>query len=350
MFKRFCFATTLLLALTAPACKNQNDATKDFKRAPLPVGNIIGFVVNSAPLQSGITASGSLLPFEQTELHPEVSGRVISINLPEGKKVGKGSLLVKLFDGDLLTQVTKAEAQLAIARTTAERLKGLLGVKGVSQQEYDLSELQIKNIEAEIELLRVRIRQTEIRAPYDGVIGLRQISPGAYITPATAVATIRDDTRLRLEFSVPEKYAPLIRMGQQISFQVDGSDKKFTAAVSASEQNVDATTRDLRYRAMVNGHDAALSPGRFAAVDIALTAQPKAILIPTAAIIPQAREKKVVVSRNGRAEFVSVKTGVRQAGNVEITEGLQIGDTIVTTGLLFLKPGNEIKFTKVESE
>ena len=345
---RFVLLTGTFSLLILAACNEKAENSVNYQRAPLPVGNIEGFIVTQSVLQSDITASGSLLPFEQTELHAEVPGRVISINLPEGKRVSAGTLLVKIFDEDLQTQLRKLDAQLSIARTTAQRLKGLLEVKGTSQQEYDLADLQIKNIEAEMDLMRVRIRQTEIRAPYSGVIGLRQISPGAYITPATAIATIRDDSKLRLDFTVPEKYGALIRTGQTVHFKMDGSTRSYSAVVNASEQNVDASTRDLRLRAIVSDRNAELAPGRFAEVDLTLATRPKAIMIPTEAVIPQAKDKKVVVSKSGKAKFVTVTTGVRQAGLVEVVDGLMPGDTIVTAGMLFLRPDAEIKFSKVQ--
>jgi membrane fusion protein, multidrug efflux system len=333
---------TLLLLLSLFSCGKKSEETANFKRAPMPVDNIQGVVVGTSILDNAITAGGTLLPLEQTELHPEIAGRVISLNLPEGKKVSAGTLLVKLFDEDLQTQVRKIETQIAIARTTEQRLKSLLNVQGTSQQEYDLATLQTRNLEAEIELLKVKIRQTEIRAPFSGTIGLRQISPGAYITPATAVATIRDDHKLRLDFSVPEKY------GQSVKFHVDGSQRNYTATVTASEQSVAADTRDLHLRAIVNEQSADLVPGRFAEVDLSLTSQPKAIMIPTECVIPQARDKKVVVYRSGKAKFTIVTTGVRQSGKVEILSGLAVGDTIVTSGMLFLKPDAEFRFTKVD--
>ena len=345
--KRFVLISGLVSAFWWSSCGKKEENGPNFQRQPLPVGNIEGVVVTPSKLESDITASGSLLPLEQTELHPEVSGRVIRMNLPEGKRVTAGTVLVKLFDEDLQTQLRKLEAQLAIAKTTTERLKGLLAVQGTSQQEYDLAELQIKNTEAEMELLRVRIRQTEIRAPYDGVIGLRQISPGAYVTPATAIATIRDDRKLRLDFSIPEKYGPMVRTGQTVHFKLDGSDKTYSAVVNASEQNVDASTRDLQLRAIVNEKSNELSPGRFAEVQLTLSTRPNAIMVPNEAIIPQAKDKKVVVSKGGKAKFTTVTTGVRQSGLVEITSGLNPGDTIVTAGMLFLRPETDIKFSKV---
>ncbi len=346
---RFVLLAGLFSLSILSACnKKAEDGGANFQRAPLPIGNIEGIIVSQTVLQSDITASGSLLPLEQTELHAEVSGRVIKLNLPEGKRVAAGTLLLKIFDEDLQTQLQKLDAQIAIARTTAQRLKSLLEVKGTSQQEYDLAELQIKNIQAEIDLLRVRIRQTEIRAPFDGVIGLRQISPGAYITPATAIATIRDDRKLRLDFSVPEKYGALIRPGQTVHFKLDGSTKTYSAVVAASEQSVDAATRDLQLRAVVNERSDELTPGRFAEVDLTLSTRPKAIMVPTEAVIPQAKDKKVVVSKGGIAKFTTVTTGVRQAGLVEVTSGLMPGDTVVTAGMLFLRPDAAFKYSKVQ--
>jgi membrane fusion protein, multidrug efflux system len=336
----------LLLGLFA--CHKSGEQKADFKRQSLPISQLEGYIVKPVALQNNLTASGTLLPFEQTQLHPEVAGRIVSLNLPEGKRVAKGTLLVKIFDEDLQTRLRQLQAQLEMANLTTERLKGLASAQGISQQEYDQAVLQAKNLSAEIELTQVRIRQTEIRAPYDGVIGLRQISPGAYITPATPLATIRDDRQLRLDFNVPEKYGSVIAVGQRIQFRVDGSERVFNAVVQASEQSVDATTRDLRLRALVSERHPDLVAGRFAAIDLALNAQSNAILVPTQAVIPQARDKKVVVSRNGKANFVTVSTGARQAELIEVTQGLQVGDTIVTTGILFLRPDAVLQFSKVE--
>lgn len=345
MLRNTLYTITLL---TLVSCGQKKENAADFKRAPMPLTSVEGLVVGTVPLDNNIGTGGTLLPLEQTELHPEIAGRVISINLPEGKRVSAGTLLVKLFDEDLQTQLKKLETQLAIARTTEQRLKSLVDIQGVSQQEYDLATLQTRNIEAEMDLLRVRIRQTEIRAPFSGVIGLRQISPGAYITPATSVATIRDDHTLRLDFSVPEKYGALMRIGQVVKFTVDGGQRPYSATVTASEQNVSADTRDLRMRAVVNDKSSDLVSGRFAEVALTLTSRPQAIMIPTECIIPQAKDKKVVVSRNGKAKFTTITTGVRQSDKIEVLSGLVAGDTIVTSGMLFLKPEADFKFTMVK--
>ncbi|TNE61000.1 MAG: efflux RND transporter periplasmic adaptor subunit [Bacteroidetes bacterium] len=342
---------SLLLFLVVSACTSSGDepgVPGKPARSSYDVAAIEGFIVKTSPLTASITASGTLLPLEETELHPETSGRVVSINLPEGKRVNTGDLLVKLFDQDLQTQLRKLETQLKQAEITEKRLGDLLQVKGVSQQEYDLAALEVQTLKSEMELIRINIGKTELRAPYNGVIGLRRISPGAYVTSATAVATIRSAGALKLDFSVPEKYSSLIRIGQSVTFSVEGNSQTYQATIQATEQRITADTRNLEVRAVVKGSPAGLLPGAFAEVQLTLGNKSQAILIPTQCIVPKARDKQVFVSRNGKAEAVTVKTGVRQTDMVEITSGLKVGDTLATTGILFLRPGAPMQFARVE--
>ncbi len=338
----------ILLALVLSSCGNEKKADMPPpKPAGLSVSSVEGFVARPTTLSESITASGTLVPAEETELHPEASGRVTFINLPEGKVVRKGQLLLKVFDDDLKTQLRKLDTQKKQAEITEQRLGELLKVKGVSQQEYDLASLQVQTLSSEMELVRINSNKTELRAPYDGIIGLRQISPGAYVTPATAITTIRAISALKLDFSIPEKYSASLRPGQKVAFTVEGSTTPHSAIVLATAQSIQADSRNLQVRATVQGNSRDLLPGTFAEVTLALGNNNSALLIPSQAIIPQARDKKVIVSKNGKATFVTVKTGVRQAGQVEITEGIQPGDTIAITGMLFLRPDMPVLFSKV---
>jgi membrane fusion protein (multidrug efflux system) len=316
-------------------------------KSSLTVNAVEGFVVKTTALTEKVTASGNLVPAEETELHPEASGRVVSLNLPEGKTVKKGDLLLKVFDDDLKTQLRKLETQLKQAEITEQRLGELLKVKGVSQQEYDLAVLQSQTFRADMELLRINLAKTELRAPYDGVLGLRRISPGAYVTPATPITTLRSASALKLDFSVPEKYSQMLRIGQSIEFMVEGSATPYRATIQATEQRINEGSRDLMVRAQVSD-GRGLLPGAFAEVSLALGNKPQALMIPNQAIIPQARDKKVILTKGGKAKFVTVKTGVRQAGLIEITEGLQPGDTVCTTGMLFLRPDAQVNFSKID--
>lgn len=317
------------------------------KGASLSVSAVEGFVAKPSVLTERVTASGNLVPAEETELHPEASGRVVSLNLPEGRPVRKGELLLKIFDEDLKTQLRKLETQLKQAEITEQRLAELLKVKGVSQQEYDLAVLQTQTFRADIQLLQVNLSKTELRAPYDGILGLRRISLGAYVTPATAITTLRSASALKLDFAVPEKYSQQLRIGQNLEFKVEGNSNVFQAKVQATEQRIAEGSRDLQIRALV-ANSKGLLPGAFAEVSLALGNKTEALLIPNQAIIPQARDKKVILCKGGKAKFVVVKTGVRQAGMIEILEGIQAGDTICTTGVLFLRPDAAVSFSKID--
>jgi membrane fusion protein, multidrug efflux system len=306
------------------------------------------FIVKTKSLSENLEIPGTLLPFEETEIRPEISGRVVWLNIPEGSFVNKGTLLVKLFDNDLQAQVKKLQVQLQIAEKTAERQKELLKINGISQQEYDLSELQVSNLKADIDLTRVSISKTEIRAPFAGRIGLKSISNGAYITPTNLLTTISQVSLLKLEFSVPEKYGEAMRKGRQVNFTVAGSDIKFTASVLATESNIEANTRTLKVRATVQGKNSALAPGAFAKVGLQLGKNDHSLIVPSQAVIPQARNKRVIVYKSGKPDFTVVTTGIRDSSYVQVLDGVKEGDTVITTALLTIRPESKIKLTKVQ--
>lgn len=349
---RATFLTVLTIALSPLFFSCKKNAAKRPEsqgggKSAYEIATVEGYVAESSRLAHTVQAPGALIPAEEIQLHTEVAGRVVEINLPEGRLVRKGEVLLRLFDDDLRTQLQKTELQLRQAQITEQRLGELLRVKGVSQQEYDLAALQEQTLKSEIQLLRIQIERARIVAPYDGYIGLRRISPGAYVTPATPVGSIRAIGAPKLDFTVPEKYGAAIRIGQVVRFTVQGALETFSAEVIATEQRINEQTRNLQVRALVRDRHPALIPGAFANVSLDLGANRETLFAPTQAIIPQARNKQVIVSRNGKAEFVTVKTGVRQAGLVEVTEGLKPGDTVAVTGMMFLRPGDPLRFGKL---
>jgi membrane fusion protein (multidrug efflux system) len=309
-----------------------------------------GVIVNPTVLDQTIAISGTLKPFEETVLMPEVAGRVVEINLSEGGFAKKGTLLVKLFDGDLQAQLKKSKAQLQLEEQTEKRQSELMKVNGISQLDLDQTILQINSIKADIEVLNVQINKTEVRAPFDGTIGLRNISVGAQITTATALATIRDVRHLKLDFSVPEKYSSTIKPGFKVKFTVQGDENKYDATVMATEQGIESDTRNLNGRAIVEGNNTVLIPGEFANVELRLSENKDALMVPTEAVIPQARTKQVIVAKSGKASFVTIITGIRNSSSVQVLSGISPGDTVVTTGILFLKPNAVLKFSKVKRD
>jgi membrane fusion protein, multidrug efflux system len=340
----------LLLFAFALACKEEkkeNGAAVAGPRANAPL-QVEAFIVKTQSLSENLEVPGTLMPFEQTEIRPEITGRIVKLNIPEGSFVKKGTLLVKLFDEDLQAQLKKLQVQLQINAKTAERQKELLTIGGISQQEYDLSELAVNNLKADIDLVRVSISKTEIRAPFDGRIGLKAISDGAYITPTNLITTISQVGQLKMEFSVPEKYSELMRKGRPVTFTIAGTTKTFNAAVLATESVIEANTRTLRVRTVVRGSDPVLVPGAFAKVGLRLDENDKALIIPTQAVIPQARNKRVAVYSNGKVEYRVVVTGIRDSSYIQVTDGLKLGDTVITTGLLSIRPDSKIKLSKVQ--
>ncbi len=289
-----------------------------------------------------IQSPGSILAEENTNLQPEVSGRVTGIYFKEGSIVQKGVLLVKLYDADLKAQRSKLAVQQKIAEASEVRQKELLAINGTSQQEYDLATLNVSNIKADLELNAVALSKTEIRAPYTGKIGLRNISLGAYITPQTIVANIAQISSLKIEFNVLEKYANDLKQGKTVNFKAESSNKIYSARVTAFENTLTNDTRQLKIRAEVMHPDAFLIPGSFISVNFDIGSRLPTIMIPSQSVIPQARDKKVIAYRNGTAIFTTVVTGYRDSSNIEISSGIREGDTILTTGLLSIRPNSKI--------
>lgn len=300
------------------------------------------FLVHKVTLTEKIEIPGTLVANEATDIHPEISGRITYLNINEGKFVSKGTLLAKLYDGDLQATLNKLQVQLQIAEQNEQRSSQLLKIQGISQQDYDASLLNVNNIKADIEVTKASITKTEIRAPFNGKLGLKMVSSGAFVSPSVTLTNITQLNQMKIDFTVPEKYSPQIKMGQPLNFSVAGSDKVYKAKVSATQSSVTETTRSLMVRAIVLGNESDLIPGKFAKVSLDFPPNTNAITVPSQAIIPEARGKKVYLYNNGIAKYVDVTTGFRDSTNVEILEGLKAGDTILITGLLSLRPESKV--------
>ena len=336
------------------ACSSKKEAKKaqasgaaSNRNAPVTVE---GYVVKTSSISNNIEVPGNLLPFESTELHPEVPGRVVALNIREGNNVRKGELLLKLFDGDLQAQLKKLQVQLGISQKTYQRQGELVKISGISQQEYDLSGLDVSNIQADIDVTRTEIAKTEIRAPFDGRLGLRNISLGAYVTTATVITTLQQVNQLKLQFTIPEKYTRNISESRQITFTTEGSNKKFTAKILATEATITADNRSLTIRAVVASQDPKLFPGAFAKVAFDFGDDNSALMVPSQSIIPGARNKQVILYKMGKPKFVVVGTGLRDSSQVQITSGVNAGDTVLITGLLTIKPQSKLKLAKIASQ
>lgn len=306
-------------------------------------------VVQPEALNTAYQSSGTLLANEAVSIYPEVAGRITAIHFREGAPVRKGALLVQLFDGDIKAQIQKLNVQRRLQVITKERQDELLAISGISKQEYDNTIAQIAAIDADIAYNEAQLRRLQIRAPFDGMVGLRDVSVGAVISPTTQVTILQQVHPLKLDFPVPEQYKNVIRDGDDIRFTVTGNPDTLAGKIMAIQPGADAVTRTVMIRGLVPNPGHKLVPGAFANVYLNLGRVSEALVVPSQSIIPTTRDKKVAVLRNGKAELVTVNTGQRLVEDVEILQGLQPGDTVLTTGIMQVKNGTEVKVTKIRS-
>ncbi|HNJ58383.1 MAG TPA: efflux RND transporter periplasmic adaptor subunit, partial [Chitinophagaceae bacterium] len=294
-----------------------------------------------------IEVNGTVIANETVTLHPEISGRLVYLNVPDGKQVAAGTLLAKINDAELQAQFNKSKVQLELAQKTEERLRKLLQINGINQADYDIALNNVNNIKADIELVKAQLDKTLIKAPFSGVLGLRQTSPGAYVTPQTTIATLQETNKIKIDFSVPEQFASLIKKGNTILFTTTENKVQQKATVIATEPEINTDTRNLKVRAIPNNSN--INPGAFVKVFLKEGAVSNNIVIPTSSIIPEASAKKVIVVKNGKGKFVEIVTGNRTATGVEVLSGLTVGDSVVVTGVLFVRPNADVKVRSVKT-
>ncbi|MES2559482.1 MAG: efflux RND transporter periplasmic adaptor subunit, partial [Bacteroidota bacterium] len=246
------------------ACGNKTQDPKS-KSAPQPIAVDVVVAKYSSFAQT-LDASGTVQAQEFVELKPEVSGRIVKLNINEGETVTEGTLLVKLNDDDLQAQLRKSQSQLEIAQRNIKRLKSLLDANGLNQQEYDIADNQVKNTQADIDYTKAQIRKTEVRAPFTGLIGLRNVSPGAFVSNTTVLATLQQVSSLKIDFVMPEDEAGILHKGDKVQIQSDNSETLYEATIAAIEPQVNVGTRNLKFRALLTSRTSKLNPGAFVKV------------------------------------------------------------------------------------
>ncbi|WP_122121477.1 efflux RND transporter periplasmic adaptor subunit [Alistipes megaguti] len=310
--------------------------------------NVNGLIIRPQSLTDGITTVGNLLPDEEVDLSFETSGKIVAINFQEGAAVRKGQLLAKVNDRPLQAQLSRYEAQLKLAEDRVYRQSALLERDAVSQEAYEQARTELATLNADIDIVKSNIALTELCAPFDGIIGLRNVSEGAYASPSVVVAKLTKISPLKIDFYVPERYASQIHPGTRLSFTVEGRQERFEATVYATETQVDVTTRTLAVRARYPNARGRLLPGRFATVEIRMHEISDAIAVPTEAIVPEMGIDKVFLYRGGKAHAVEVTTGLRTESQIQIINGLQVGDTLLTSGTLQLREGLPVQLDRID--
>lgn len=319
----------------------------DIKRGDSRVGRpelvVNATVLRPQTLQNMFRSKGVLLPDEEVDLTFETSGKITGIYFEEGSQVQKGALLAKVNDEPLRAELKKLEAQLPLAEARVYRQRTLLEKDAVSQETYQTVITELETLKADIELTKARIAQTELRAPFSGIIGLRFVSEGAYASPAVVVAKLTKISPLKVEFSVNENQANEIKPGTPLAFKVENDLNTYHASVYAIESQLDENTFSLKARALYPNTDGKIKPGQSATVEIELSKIEQAIVIPAIAAIAEMGRDIVYIYDNGKAKRVTITKGLRTASSVQIIEGLNAGDTLLVTGVMQLRDGMPVK-------
>lgn len=303
---------------------------------------VYGIVAKGEEFSDFLLLTGSIEPNEIVEVRSEISGLIELLNFAEGSNITAGQVLLKINDSELRAQLSQAQTRSTLASENERRAKLLLEKEAISQEEYDIASADYRTSKAQIELIQAQLRKTVVIAPFSGKIGLRNVSKGSYITPSDIIAQLVNVSRVKLQFSVPEKYANMVKVGVQIKFKVQGLAEEFKASIYALEPLIDQASRTLTVRAITENKDNKLIPGAFANVILPLQDINNALLIPTEALIPIQNGKKVFLQKNGKAKEMLVETGARTDSTILIIKGIVLGDTVLTSGVMSLRDGSPV--------
>lgn len=299
-------------------------------------------------LENSLNVTGSLIPNEMVNLRPEVAGLVQQITFREGEFVKKGTPLIYLNDDELRAQFDRLNYTKKLFESQENRQKQLLEREAISQEEYDIALNQFNTNLADLRLIEAQLNKTVIRAPFDGVLGLREISVGGVISSADIITTIVNIDPIKIEFSIPERYSNEINVGATIFFRSNVSSEEAKGTVYAIEPNIDATTRTLKLRAESPNADRQFLPGMFARVRLVLNVEQNAMLVPSESIIPELSGYKVfVASEDNKAESRVVTIGKRTESTVQILSGIKPGERVLTTGILQAREGTPLTINQI---
>jgi membrane fusion protein (multidrug efflux system) len=333
-----CFLAGIAFYPTIKKKTEKEEATRQniFGSQAKPL-NVNAKIIRSESLTDYIQVTGSLIPDEEVDLTFEATGKIAGIFFREGSTVNKGQLLAKVNDKPLLAELQKLETQIPLADDRVYRQKALLEKDAVSKETYEQVTTELEKLHADIDLVKSRIAQTELRAPFDGIIGLRQVSEGAYASPATVVASLTKIIPLKIEFAIPERYANMIHPGTPIEFQIDNNN--YAASVYAVNSRIEKDVLQLKARAVYPNANGRLKPGRSVSVRIKSNELRNAIIVPNESVIAEMGRDIAYVYSSGKAKLVELTKGVRTESSVQVLNGVKLGDTLIVSGIMQLRDG-----------
>lgn len=340
-------AVALLLGLAIPKLSESDDTASGGSQDSAPMG-VNATVVRTSSMTDRLQSTGTLRADESVELTSETAGKVVDIRFEEGARVERGDLLVKINDAELQAEKKRLSHQLELATARAGRQERLLEEGGVSQEEYDATVNEVEVLRADLELVNAQIEKTEVRAPFDGTVGLRNVSEGAYLSPETPITTLQRIDPIKVDLSVSEKYAGRVGAGQSITFTVRSSDRTVEGTIYAANTAVNESTRTLQLRARASNPDGQLRPGMFADVTVTLGSTDDALVVPAMAVVPTLDGQRVFLAQNGTAQPRNVSLGLRTDTTVQITDGLSLRDTVITSGIQEMRAGLPVRIETLE--
>lgn len=332
-----------LLTIVSISCNKSGNQTKPIEtrgRQPIVVD---GIIVGFSEYERTITIPGTILPNEWVELRSEMAGKIVELNITEGARVSKGQLLARINDADIRALLQRRVIEEKLAADDEQRKKRMLEINAISVQEYETSLNKLEAIRADIAQSKAMLEKAEVRAPFEGRIGLRYVSLGAFVSVNTTIATLVQDNPLKLEFAVPERYAGLVTNNMQVKFTAGDGQAQYPAKVYATDAQIDPETRSLKVRAIAQNQNKLLIPGSYVKATLVFEKSPRSILIPPRAIVPDMDIQNVFVYSQGKAKRVQVRLGERTGTTVEVIDGLNAGDSLIVSGLTSVRNGMPLR-------
>jgi len=296
------------------------------------------------PVQESLTAIGSLRSNESVVLRPEVSGRIATIGFRDGQPVRRGQLLVGLDATLNEAEVAQARAEFDLATSNLKRTEDLASKSFVSSSAQDQAASNVQVAEAKLRLAEARLAKMRIVAPFDGVVGIRNVSIGDFVKDGAELVNVEDIRTLKADFRLPERYFPQLKAGLPVELTADAlPGARYAGAIDAINPRVDASGRSLEVRARLDNTDGRLRPGMFARVKVLLGERPNALMVPEEAVVPLGDDFFVYTVADGKAKRVRVKLGVRREAQVELLEGVRAGEQVVTAGIRVQRDGQPVR-------
>ena len=339
-----------IVVLVAACISKAGDLNDDAANHATPASATIaatpvdGVIIQPGVVREELEVTGTLVANQQVDIVSELTRRIVKVHVKEGSKVRVGTVLFQLDDADLQAQLERLRQQEKLAILNEQRLKDLLSHDAIAQQDYDEAITNLKVLQAQIQEVLVTVGKTRIVAPFDGQVGIIKVYPGSVVSVNTVLTNIEDNSVVKVEFFVPEKYTHVITPGSKHTFTIASDKEQYSATVVARAASLSENTRTLPVHAIAQNPRGKLLPGQSARLALALSTSGEALTVSSQALIPSSSGYTVYVSRSGAVEAAPVEIGQRSSGSVEITQGLHKGDTVITSNLLRLVPGAPVQF------